>query len=351
MRIPSPASLIFLLLVAGVATSCESEIPTPDAVHRYADEIDLLIPRDAALETLATGFTWSEGPLWVADRSMLLFSDVPNNRVYRWTDGDSTSVFLDPSGATGVRGSDSSSGNSGANGLALLNDGRLLLAQHGDRRIASLRLEQTAPQTFDTVVDNFEGKRFNSPNDLAVSSSGAIYFTDPPYGLADQDTSALKEMKWNGVYRLSPDGDVFLEVDSLSRPNGIALSPDETTLYVSNSEEGNEMIYRYDIAEGDHLANGRVFFDARGIAASGLPGLPDGMAVAVAGNVFATGPGGVLVLSPEGLHLGTIRTETASANCAFGGADGTELFITAGSRLLRIRTLTRGNGFASPASK
>lgn len=295
--------------------------------------LEQIIADDAHIEILATGFTWSEGPVWITDGEHLLFSDVPENTIYRWSRAEGLSTWLSPSGDTGY----ATGGREGSNGLLLDHQGRLILCQHGDRRVARLDapLSQPAP-AFVTLVDQFDGKRFNSPNDAAYHSSGALYFTDPPYGLADPSNT---ELGFQGVYRLSPDG-VSLIIRDLSRPNGIALSIDEKTLYVANSDPGRAIWMAYDLREDGTVGTGRLLFDATGF----LPeraGLPDGLKVDDDGIIYATGPGGVLIFDPGGRHLGNIRLPIAAANVAFGD-DGSALYITADMYLLRVALLSKG---------
>ena len=295
--------------------------------------MDALIAADAELEVLATGFNWSEGPVWMSRENQLIFSDVPENIAYRWRDGKGVDIFLQPSGLTGP---DEGSREPGSNGLKLDAQGRLLLAQHGDRRIARLNPDG---RTFTAIVDRFEGKRFNSPNDLCLDRSGAIYFTDPPYGLGK---TQKPEIEFSGVYRFSTDNKLTLVSRELSRPNGIALSPDEKILYVANSDPARPIIMAYSLQPDGTAGPGRVFFDGADlIARTKRQGLFDGMAVDQHGNVWSTGPGGVVVLTPAGRHIGTLLTGRATANCCFGGPDGTTLYVTADDRLMRIPTKTR----------
>ncbi len=227
-------------------------------------------------------------------------------------------------------------GEPGSNGLLLDSEGRLVLTQHGDRRVARMDAPLTAPEpNFTTLADRYDGMRFSSPNDAVFDGQGALYFTDPPYGLPQGPGDPTQETPFNGVYRLGVDGEVTLLTDELSRPNGIALSPDEQTLYVANSDSTQAIWMAYDLLPSGRIENGRVFFDATEWVLERL-GLPDGLKVDEAGNLFATGPGGVLVFSPDGRHLGTIRTTQETANCAFD-RDGTALYMTADSYLLRIR--------------
>ncbi|MEJ2594542.1 MAG: SMP-30/gluconolactonase/LRE family protein [bacterium] len=313
--------------------STESETLHTGEIERLSKSIDRMIPKDAKIEVLDSGFTWSEGPLWLEEQNRLIFSDVPNNIVYSYRENDSLSVYLKPSGYT-HEGPDN--GNSGSNGLLLSPKGDLVLCQHGDRRMARMRASLDNPvPIFQTLADRYDGKRFNSPNDAVYDSEGNLYFTDPPYGLNEQDEDSAKELEINGVYKLTTKGEVVLLTDALSRPNGIALSPDENTLYVANSDPGNCIWMAYELSEDKTIADEAVLFDATGLY-DGKNGVPDGMKVASSGHIFATGPGGVLVLSPDGEHLGTIKTGQATANCCFN-ADESVLYMTAHNYLMRIK--------------
>lgn len=301
-------------------------------VVRLDPALDSLIAPSAEIEVLAEGFDWAEGPLWIPAGGFILFSDVPTNRIYRWKEGEGHQVWLEPSGYTGEipRG-----GEPGSNGLLLDPNGQLVLCQHGDRRVARLDAPLMAPESaFSTIADRFEGKRFNSPNDVVRHSSGSLYFTDPPYGLEEGSEDPNRELDFAGVFRIAPDGAVSLLTTELSRPNGIALSPDEQTLYVANSDPERALWMAYDLKSDGPIDNGRVFFDATPWVPE-RQGLPDGLKVDRRGNLFATGPGGVLVFSAAGSHLGTIRTTQATANCAIGD-DGRSLYMTADKYLLRI---------------
>ncbi len=253
------------------------------------------MPQDARVERIAEGFDWSEGPVWDRSRKVLLFSDVPMNTVFQWQEGKGVSVFLKPSGYTGSvpRG-----GEPGSNGLNMDREGRLVLCQHGDRRVA--RLE--ADKTFKTLADKYDGKRFNSPNDSVYKTNGDLYFTDPPYGLLKLNSDPAKELDWNGVYRISAaDGTVTLLTKEMTFPNGIALSPDEKTLYVANSDPRKAIWMAFPVKEDGTIGAGKLFADVTSSVSPAKKGLPDGMKVDAAGNVFATGPGGVLVFAPTGL--------------------------------------------------
>jgi len=311
-----------------------ASLQTMGTIERLDPAIDSLIPPDAVIEILADGFDWAEGPVWIEDGEYVLFSDVPQNRIYRWKEGEGSRVWLEPSGYTGEtpRG-----GEPGSNGLLLDSEGRLVLCQHGDRRMARMDAPLSAPEPiFTTLADRYDGRRFSSPNDATFDSHGALFFTDPPYGLPEGPGDPTQETPYNGVYRRGVDGKVTLLTDQLSRPNGIGLSPDEKTLYVANSDPERAMWMAYDVQPLGTTANGRVFFDVTDLVSEENPGLPDGLKVDAAGNLFGTGPGGVLVFSPDGRHLGTIRTTQATANCAFG-ENGKTLYMTADGYLLRLR--------------
>jgi len=337
---------IAFVLATGVAVavgmqwtpvSTERPYPSIGTIERNDPRLDALVPRDALIERLATGFHWSEGPVWQRDQGQLLFSDVFENVVYRWKDGAGVGPFLRPSGYTG---SGPREGEKGSNGLALDREGHLVLCQHGDRRVA--RLEKDG--RFTTLAERYEGQRLNSPNDLVFHSSGDLYFTDPPYGLPKQADDPGRELPFCGVYRLAKDGRLTLLTRELTRPNGIGLSPDEKTLYVAVSDPERPVWMAYSLKPDGTLGPGRVFFDATKLHKEGRKGLPDGLKVDQKGHLFATGPGGVLVFAPDGTHLGTIVTGEATANCAFGDG-GSTLYITADKHLCRIHLATRGAGF------
>jgi gluconolactonase len=313
--------------------------PTMGTIERKDPAFDRLIAPGAVLEQLAGGFDWIEGPVWVKDGGYLLCSDIPKNSVIKWQEGKGKSVFLHPSGYTGTS---THLREPGSNGLLLDRQGRLVLMEHGDRRVG--RLEKDGRKT--TLADRYRGKRLNSPNDGAFKSNGDLYFTDPPYGLMVKEGEGFpgQELDFCGVYRLSPDGKLTLLTREMSRPNGIAFSPDEKTLYVANSDPDHAVWMAFPVRGDGTLGKGRVFFDATDRVRAKEPGLPDGMKVDRRGNLFATGPGGVLVFSPEGKHLGTIATGVKTANCAWGD-DGSVLYVCADKHLCRIRTLTRGNRF------
>jgi gluconolactonase len=313
-------------------TAAPAPQPAPDVIgeiQRIDPRLDALIPSGAVVEKLADGFTFIEGPVWDRPNARLLFSDVRGNEIYQWSEADGASTFIDPvfeGDRTGKRSISS-------NGLTLDAEGRLVICEHGNRRIS--RVEADGSRT--VVVESYEGGQLNSPNDAVYGSDGSLYFTDPPYGLEGLEQSPDRELDFNGVYRLSPDGELALLVRDQTRPNGIALSPDEATLYVANSDAENKVWMAYDL-DGSGASNGRVFYDVNDQDA---PGAADGMKVDRAGNLFATGPGGVWIISPDGVHLGTIATGEVTANVAWGD-DGRTLYLTASTSLYRVRLTTDG---------
>jgi gluconolactonase len=291
---------------------------------------DQRIAEDAKLEVLAGGFTWTEGPVWVNDESggHLLFSDIPRNSIFRWTEARGIELFMRPSGYTGVAyyGLEP-----GTNGLALDPQGRLTACEHGDRRVSVL----TRGGGKRTLVDSFEGNRLNSPNDLVFDSEGSIYFTDPPYGLPERAADPRRQLDFCGVYRLDTGGKLTLLTKQLARPNGIGLSPDEKTLYVAQSDPENPIWMSFPINDDKSLGEGKVIFNAKEQIKE-FPGLPDGLAVAADGIIYGSGPGGIYVLTPEGKLLGRLITGGRTSNCTFSD-DGKTLYITADSYLCRVK--------------
>jgi gluconolactonase len=305
-------------------------------IRRLSPKLDRIIAPDAEVETIATGIQWAEGPVWVPQGRFLLFSDPPANIIRRWTRAEGVMPFLQPSGAAAF--DPKLMREAGSNGLAMDHQGRLLIADSGTRALTRLDL---ATRKKTVLVDRYQGKRFNSPNDLHVAKSGAIYFTDPPYGLVNGDQSPVKELPHNGVYRWTEGGEAVLVDGELTRPNGIVLSPDETKLYVSVSDEKAPRIMVYDLdAKGMPTAR-RLFLDAAPMLAKGGPGLPDGMKVAANGTMFCSAPGGMMILTPEGEPLGVIEDGKPIANCCFGEA-GDVLFMASSERVLRLPVLLNG---------
>lgn len=333
----APLSAAILLLAIPCATTVKAQQTTTHrtigTIERADPRIDAIVPPGAAMEVLTEGHIWVEGPLWVPALGGVLFSDTRSNAIYLWREEEGDATWLEPSGYTGSvpRGEEM-----GSNGLMLDLQGRLLIAQHGDRRIARLDapLNDPAPR-FSTLSDRYEEKRLNSPNDIAVRANGEIYFTDPPYGLEQGVDDPARELDFYGVYRIRTDGTLEILVDDIPRPNGIVFSPDQSLLYVSSSGGSPATISVFEVAPDGTLRNGRVFAETWG----------DGMTMDQAGNLYVGGPGGgVMIFAPDGTHLGSLRTTSRTSNVTFG-EDGSSLFITAGERLLRIRLATRGIGF------
>jgi gluconolactonase len=315
------------------AASCNGQAPASRAsvgkIIRLDPAFDALVSKDAKIEKVATGFNFTEGPLWRPE-GVLWFSDVPGNLVRSLTPSGQVKVVIQNAG--GVATSPSGA-FIGPNGMISDKDKAVLLCQHGARRI--VRVDKDMKIT--PYLDKFEGHRFNSPNDLVYRSDGALYFTDPPYGLTGQDDDPAKELKFNAVF-LYAHGSLKPIITDLTRPNGIALSPDEKTLYVSNSDEAKRFWMRYDVAADGTVSNGRKFYDLAGAKEQGIP---DGMKVDSKGNVYASGPEGVWVFSANGKHLGTIQPGETAANCAWGD-DGKTLYITATSSVYQIRVAVPG---------
>ena len=305
-----------------------AEAPAIGEIVRLDPGFDALVPADAVIEKLTDGYTFTEGPVWDRQNNRLLFSDVRENHIHQWSEAAGASEFINPvfeGDRTGKRSVSS-------NGLTMDADGNLILCEHGYRRIS--RLEDNGSRS--VVVEAYEGGQLNSPNDAVFASDGSLYFTDPPYGLEGLEESP-EWRGFNGVYRLSADGELELLVEDQTRPNGIALSPDETTLYVANSDAENKVWMAYDIDDSG-ASNARVFYDINDQTESGAA---DGLKVDVNGNPFATGPGGVWVITPDGTHLGTIKPGEVTANVAWGG-DGSTLYMTASTGLYRIHLSTEG---------
>lgn len=304
-------------------------------IDRFSEAFNSIVPEGSELEIIAEGFVWSEGPVWLPKQNKLLFCDIPRNSIFQWSEQDGLSLYLDSAGYAGP-----ATGNNelyGSNGLMLDHDGNLVLCQHGNRQVARMDASLDKPEAkFITLADKYLGKKLNSPNDVVFNSKGDLYFTDPPYGLPGQSDGPTKELDFQGVYKLSASGELTLLTDKLYRPNGIGLSPDEKTLYVSNSDPEHPLWMAYPLNEEGIPLSERVFFDAVEYAKKRPDmGLPDGLTVDRKGNLFGTGPGGVYVFSPSGELLGIINTGHANGNCTFN-ADESVLYITADMYLMRI---------------
>ena len=337
-RVAGALALLAILGATEPASAARDEAfaSVPGRIARLDPRLDRLVTQDARLEQIAAGHRWVEGPVWDRRGGALLFSDIPANTVYRWERGAGVHSFLAPSGYTGT--APFAGREPGSNGLTFDAAGRLVLCEHGDRRIT--RLETDGARS--VLVDGYRNRRLNSPNDAVYSTSGDLYFTDPPFGLPGTFDDPGRELPFSGVYRLRRNGTLELLTDTLRAPNGIALSPDERTLYVTDVDPQRAAWLAYELRD-DGLGARRVLADA-------LPwmrvrrGGPDGLDADATGNLFAAGPEGVFVFAPDGALLGVIETGVPTANVAWG-EDGSTLFIAADTSIYRLRTLTRGAGW------
>jgi len=332
-------NVVWLGLLSCASTWAQSPKSGPAGlatIVNHDPRFDALVPKGAKLEKIANGFIWVEGPVWDKKERALVFSDIPTNTVYRWREGEGVKPFLKPSGYSGTV--PFAGKEPGSNGLTFDASGRLVLCKHGDRQIA--RLE--ADGTLTVLADRYNGHRINSPNDLVFNSNGDLYFTDPPFGLPkafdDPDKAPVQ-----GVYRVSRDGKLMLLIADINAPNGIAFSPDEKTLYISDVDPKRAAWLAYDVKSDGTVTNGRVFFDATRWRRDPFFG-PDGFKVDQNGNLFGARPGGISVIAPDGTHLGDIETGQPTSNVAWG-EDGSTLFVTGGSSVYRIRLATKGVGY------
>jgi len=323
----------FVILVIAACCMMPAWSKTPATIgriERLDPALSQYVAEDAMIEVLADGFTWTEGPVWVedSDGGHLLFSDIPRNSIFRWSPARGVELFMSPSGYTGVTfyGLEP-----GSNGLVLDPNGRLTLCEHGDRRVSVL----TRGGGKRTLVDHYRGQRLNSPNDLVFDSDGALYFTDPPYGLPEREDDPRRELDFCGVYRLDKHGRLTLLTRQMTRPNGIGLSPDQKTLYIAQSDPSSPIWMAFPIKDDKSLGEGKQLFDATPYMKE-FPGLPDGLTVAKDGTIFGSGPGGIYVLTPKGKLLGRLITGERTSNCTFDEKQA-YLYITADSYLCRIR--------------
>ena len=328
---------VFALVAAPSAFMQHSvNFPSFGKIHREDARLDELLAKDARIDVISSGFQWAEGPVWIKDGGYLLFSDIPRNQIMKWKEGTGVSQFMKPSGYTGVA---DYGAEPGSNGLTVDAQGRLVACEHGDRRIS--RLEPGGGKR--TLVDNYQGKRLNSPNDLVYKSNGDLYFTDPPYGLPKRENDPMRELDFFGVYRLGNDGKLTLLNKGMTRPNGLAFSPDEKTLYVAQSDPDKAIWMSFPVKADGTLGEGHVFGDVTPMVKT-HPGLPDGMKVDAKGNLWATGPGGIHIFAPDGKRLGRIETGERTANCNWGD-DGSTLYVTADTYLCRVKTKVKGAGW------
>ena len=336
-----PVAFMVALPVLQGGDKKKSDAPPPRKIVSLDAKFDKLVAKDAKVETIARGFIWTEGVAWNKDGKFLVFSDIPNNVVHKWQEGKGISEFVKPSGYTGKMPRGGKPGDEpGSNGLLFDAEGRLTLCEHGDRRVS--RIGKDGKKT--TLADMYMGKKLNSPNDLVYHSNGDLYFTDPPYGLPKNYDDPTRELDFCGVYLRKKGGELILLTKEMSRPNGIALSPDEKTLYVANSDFATPVWMSFPVKADGTLGKGKVFVDGMKWVKEKRPGLPDGMKIDAAGNIWATGPGGVYVFAPDGTVLGQIDTGTNTANVCFGD-DGSTLYVAANHDICRVKTMTKGKGF------
>ncbi|MFI5186955.1 MAG: SMP-30/gluconolactonase/LRE family protein [Chitinophagales bacterium] len=325
-------ALAFSFNNISIGQPSSTKYKTIGTIERIDPALDKILAPGTKVEVIAEGFDWSEGPVWIPSKKMLLFSDIPQNKIYKWTEEKGKEIYLTPSGYTD---STKRGGEMGSNGLILDPNGKLVLCQHGNRQMARMDALIIDPKPlFIPIANNYKGKKFNSPNDAVYNSKGELFFTDPPYGLEKRMDDPKKEIPFQGVYKVKTTGEVILLIDSITRPNGIAFMPGEKTLIISNSDPAKPVWYAFDV-KNDALTNGRIFHSAAGYDST-EKGLPDGMKIDKNGNVFAAGPGGVWIFNKEGKLLGKIKLTDATSNCAFS-PDQKTLYITNDMNLLRIK--------------
>lgn len=308
-------------------------LTTAFAIEILDNEALQVIDPKAAIEVVASGFTWTEGPLWVEEGNYLLFSDIPNNKVYKLDKNLDISTYLEPSGYTG----EGAYGDEpGSNGLVLSKQGDLILLQHGDRCVAKMNTSLNDPKSeFTKLADNYNGGKLNSPNDGFFDKERNFYFTDPPYGLPLKMDDPRKELDFQGVFCLLNSGELVL-IDTLSRPNGIAQSPDGHTLYVSVSDPLHAVWYQYDIEKPGKVSNKQVFYDVTHLMGQqGEQGLPDGLKTNSKGYLFASGPGGLWIFNSSAKAIARIRTGQLTSNCALT-TDERRVFLTADDYILAV---------------
>lgn len=328
-------TLCFSIILHGQDST---NFPTLGHIKQHHSDLTKLIDPATPIQVVTSGFVWTEGPAWNKEGQFLVFSEIPSNTVMKWVEGKGVSQWFSPSGYTGIT---DYGREPGSNGLLFDPDGRLISCEHGDRRL-SVMIRNGGKKT---LADNYNGKRFNSPNDVTRANNGNYYFTDPPYGLPDRFDDPRREMDYCGVFLLRPSGEVVLLTKEIERPNGIGLSPDQQTLYVAQSYSEAPTITAFSLNHDGTLGSGKLFYDATPHQGPGVKGNPDGLKVDALGNVWASGPGGILVINSEGKLLGHILTGEQTSNCAFGGADGSMLYITADTYILRVQTKVKGWGF------
>jgi gluconolactonase len=340
---------VLVVLAGFCVAACAATPPAPPKIETIADAkidrwdpaMDAIVPKDWKIEKLAEGFGWAEGPIWVKDGGYLLFTDVPGNKMWKWSAKGGLEKFLDPSGAAAP--DPAVWREAGANGITMFDAKTILYADTGNRAIQKMDL---ATKQKTAVATQFDGKKLSSPNDVAVLRNGVMFFTDPPYGFKKFDAAPEKEMPFNGVFRRATDGSVTVIEKELVRPNGVAFSPDESILYVTQSEPTRAIIMAYTLDKGGNVTGKKLFHDVTDLVSDAAPGLPDGITVAADGTIFTSAPGGILVLSKDGKRLGRISDGKPTANCKFGD-DGKTLYLTSKDMLARIRLNVSGQGFGA----
>ena len=335
-------TLLCSLFAGAVLFSCQSkQVKTNDIPENNTKlKIEIIDPEalaildsTAKIEQLADSLKWAEGPLYISDGDYFIFSDIPDNKIYKWKEGQGLSDYVKPSGNTGAF---KPIKEPGSNGLVLSPDGHLVLCQHGDRRIAKMVAPLNSPRPeYVTLADNYKGKKFNSPNDLVYHPNGDLYFTDPPYGLGKGIEDSTKELDFQGVYRLKPNGTLDLFTKELKYPNGIALSPDNKFLYVASSDSANYIWMQYELDSNGMAKSGRVFYEVHAYEGKNL-GAPDGMKINKKGYIFATGPEGIWLFNPGGKLIARIYTGQLTSNCAFGPGEQM-LYMTCDDFVMRVK--------------
>lgn len=326
----------WILSLCGLLIGCQSEkkekqeLSQDFSVEYIGEKGKEIIHEGAEIEVLGSGFNWTEGPLWVEQEQILLFSDVPKNKVYRWKEGEGISVYLKPSGLTSDL---KHTGEMGSNGLLVNQKGELLLCQHGNRAVAVMDADLKNPEAkYRFLVQKYQSKRINSPNDIVQVKDGDYFFTDPDYGISKNDQ---KEQEFNRVYRLRASGSLEAIIDTISNPNGLAFSPSEDRLYITNSNPEKAFLYEYQMDSDKNIISGKVFYDFRKDWKEGLA-TPDGLKIDAQGNIFTSAPGGIWVFSAEGELLAKIHTPKKASNCSLS-ADGKTIYITNSDKVLRIK--------------
>lgn len=338
-------NLFLLMLLALFAcndqpAAGQQETKPSDTVTASTRRIEILDPEafqffdsTTTIDVIAGGFEWTEGPLYIAGGDYFLFSDIPRNRIYKWKEGDSVKLYLEPSGYLGtVKGKK----EPGSNGLLLHTDGHLVLCQHGERRMAKMKAPISDPKPdFEVLADRFEGKRFNSPNDAVYHPNGDLYFTDPPYGLDKGRRDPAKELDFSGVFRLTPDGRVDLLTKELDFPNGIALTPDGKFLLVASSDGKNQIWMKYELDGQGLIKSKQLFYEVHRYEGKNVGG-PDGMKMSRKGYLFASGPEGCWVFNPAGKPIARLYTGQATSNTALS-TDEKVLFLTCDDYVMRVK--------------